>query len=184
MDELTKKELWRDAIGWVKVVVGALVFAWIFVNCVIVNATVPTGSMEDTIRINDRIIAFRLSYLFSQPQRYDIIVYRSPYIRNRLYVKRIIGVPGDVVTIVDGRVYINGEDEPLRDDFVRGELFGNYGPFPDEGVIPAGSFFVLGDNRNNSVDSRSPTWSDPFVTSDQILGRVLFRYFPRIQRLR
>ncbi|MCL2386331.1 MAG: signal peptidase I [Defluviitaleaceae bacterium] len=172
-----KRELWRDALGWLKTILFALLFAWLFTNYVIVNASVPTGSMEGTIRVNDRIVAFRLSYVFSTPERFDIIVFRGAFDESPLYVKRIIGVPGDTVTIRDGRVFLNDDTEPLRDDFVQGEFFGNHGPY----TVPEDGFFVLGDNRNNSVDSRH--WGNPFVERGQIQGRVIFRYFPGFQNL-
>jgi signal peptidase I len=197
-----KGELLREAFSWAKTIAFALIFAWVFTNFVIVNAVVPTGSMEETIRVNDRIVAFRLSYMFSDPQRYDIIIFPSPSGDGRLYVKRIIGLPGDELTIVNGSVYVNNSNEPfeLRDDFVKGELFGNfpsprmpnsYITIPNDGsppyiTIPDDHYFVLGDNRTNSVDSRS--WGSEgtlrtFVPRDQIQGRVLFRYFPGIQNL-
>jgi signal peptidase I len=175
-----KKELWRDALGWIKTIVFALIFAWFITNFVIVNASVPTPSMEGTIRTNDRIVAWRLSYMFSSPDRFDIIVFRGTEPDSPLYVKRVIGLPGETVTITDGRVFINGSDTHLRDDFVPGgehDFFGNYGPY----IVPENHFFVLGDNRNNSRDSRH--WYDPFVSSRQIRGRVLFRYLPNFRIL-
>ena len=173
-----KGELWSDALGWIKTILFALVFAWLFTNFVIVNAMVPTGSMEGTIRVDDRIVAFRLSYMFSEPQRFDIIVFRGPYDESNLYVKRVIGVPGDTVVIEEGRVFINGESQPVRDDFVQGEFTGNFGPFE----VPENNFFVLGDNRNNSVDSRH--WQNSsFVERGQIQGRVIFRYWPGFRNL-
>jgi len=172
-----KAELWRDALGWAKTILFAVVFALLINNFVIVNASVPTGSMEGTIRVNDRIVAFRLAYMFSEPDRFDIVVFRGPDDSSILYVKRIIGIPGDEVNIIDGRVFVNGNHEPLRYNFVQGEVFGNFGPYE----VPEGHFFVLGDNRGNSIDSRH--WSSTFVGREQILGRVIFRYFPGFQNL-
>jgi len=172
-----KAELKREALSWLKTILFAIVFAWIVINFIIVNARVPSGSMEDTILTNDRLVAFRLSYLFREPQTFDIIVFRGQVDSTTLYVKRVIGMPGDVVSIVDGRVFINGSTEPLRDDFVRGEFFGNYGPYE----VPEGHVFVLGDNRRDSSDSRH--WNNTFVSHDQILGRMVFRYFPRFRIL-
>ena len=172
-----KSELLTEALGWAKTIVFAVVLALVINNFIIVNASVPTGSMMDTIQVNDRIIAFRLAYLFSNPQRFDIIVFRCPDDGVTLYVKRIVGLPGDLVNIINGNVYINNADRPLRDDFVRGEHLRNYGPFE----VPEGKFFVLGDNRSNSIDSRH--WTNQFVAQDTILGRVIFRYFPGFRSL-
>ena len=172
-----KMELLKDAWGWGKTILFAIIFAVVINNFVIVNASVPTGSMENTIRVNDRIVAFRLSYLFSSPNPYDIIVFRGPDDDSILYVKRVIGLPGQEVRIIDGRVFIDGSEQAQRDDFVRGAFFGNFGPY----LVPEGHYFVLGDYRENSVDSRR--WHNTFVPSDHILGRVVFRYFPGFQVL-
>jgi len=137
--------------------------------------------MEQTIRVNDRIVAFRLSYLFSNPQRYDIIVFRAPD-DGVLNVKRIIGLPGETVAVVNGAVYINGSSTDIRDDFVVPRHDGYLGPDFAERVIPDGHFFVLGDSRGNSLDSRQWT-TNSFVAEGRILGRVIFRYFPGFRNL-
>jgi signal peptidase I len=165
-----KKILIADAIGWAKTIVFAIIFALIITRFVIVNAEVPTGSMLGTIRENDRIVAFRLSYAFSQPDTHHIIVFRGPDDPSTLYVKRIIGLPGETVHIANGQVYVDGM--PQYDGFIHGERRGNFGPVD----VPEGHFFVLGDFRTNSADSR--TWNNPFVPQGDILGRVVFRYFP------
>ena len=173
-----RKELWEEALSWAKTVVFAVVFALIVNTFIIVNASVPTGSMLDTIQINDRLVALRLSYLFSDPERYDIVVFRAPDEPRKLYVKRVIGLPGETVTIKAGKVYIDDNQEPLEDFFVRSKPHEeDFGPV----TVPDDSYFMLGDNRDNSADSR--VWKNKFVVSKDILGKVLFRYFPNFKIL-
>ena len=182
-----KKELWQEVISWAKTIIFTLLLAFAINNFVIVNAVVPTGSMEDTIQVNNRIVAFRLSYLFRAPSRYDIVVFRGPEGDPTLYVKRILGLPGERLMIIDGHVHINGSDVPQRYDFVKGHLSGNYGVFNhDTGmmepfVIPEGHFFVLGDNRHASLDSRQ--WEYRYIPRGRVLGRAIFRYFPGFANL-
>lgn len=172
MSENVKKEI----VSWIKTIVLALLLALAIDNFVIVNATVPTGSMETTIMPKDRIVAFRLSYLFSEPERGDIAVFRYPDNEEVLYVKRVIGLPGETVEIQDGYVYINGSDTPLEEPYLKETPTDSFGPY----TVPEGSYFMMGDNRNNSLDSRF--WKNTkFVKKDKILGKVVFKYFPSIR---
>ncbi|MCL1936448.1 MAG: signal peptidase I [Defluviitaleaceae bacterium] len=167
-----------ELFSWIKAIVTAGIIALIVNNFVIVNAMVPTGSMESTIMTNDRIIAFRLSYLFNSPSRFDIVVFRNPDDESVLYIKRIIGMPGETLMIANGRVYIDGERLYEDDEFIKDNFFGTFGPF----VIGEDEYFVLGDNRNNSEDSRA--WDNPFVGRNAILGRAIFKYFRGFEILR
>jgi len=162
----------KEIISWIGVVVLAVAMALFINQVIIVNAKVPSGSMEDTIMTDDRIAAFRLSYLFSEPKRFDIVVFRNPDNESVLFVKRLIGMPGETIEVVDGKVYINGSSVPLDDSFIKEPAFGNAGPF----VVPENSYFMMGDNRNNSSDSRY--WHNKYVANQKILGKVIFKYFP------
>ena len=167
-----KSILITEILSWSKLIVFTVTLAILLNQFVIVNASIPTGSMESAIMPNDRIIAFRLSYLFSDPARFDIVIFRYPDDESRLYVKRIIGLPGETVNIRDGLVFIDDAETSLQDDFIRdGIAWGNYGPFE----VPEESFFMLGDNRGNSEDSRA--WNNPFVHRSGILGRAIFKYY-------
>ena len=174
-----KTELFDEAVGWAKTIIFAVVFALLINSFIIVNASVPTGSMENNIMPGDRIVAFRLSYQFSEPKRFDIVVFRFPKNETELFVKRVIGLPGDTLEIRSGKVYINGAEEPLADDFIKSLSSDNFGPC----VVPEGRYFMMGDNRINSDDSRywgaSGEPNDPirFVAKEKILGKVLFKYF-------
>ncbi|MGN1083791.1 MAG: signal peptidase I [Lachnospiraceae bacterium] len=172
-----KKAVIKEIISWVIV----LVLAFVIGNClnkfVLMKAEIPSGSMENTMQIGDRVFGFRLAYLFSEPKRGDIVMFDYPDDESILYVKRIIGLPGEVVEIVEGKVYINGSTTPLEEDYLKEEPVGSYGKFQ----VPEGCYFMLGDNRNNSWDSRK--WKNKYVAEDKIKCKVLFRYKPGFQWL-
>lgn len=175
-----KTSIKKEILSWIWTIGGAVLVAIFITQFIIVNANVPTGSMKNTIMPKDRIIANRLAYKFDEPERFDIVVFKYPDDENILYVKRIIGLPGDKIEIIDGKVYINDSDEPINDDFIReamAEGKNNYGPYN----VPEGCYFMLGDNRNDSRDSRF--WINTFVEKDKILGKVIFRYYPNFSYL-
>lgn len=167
----------REILDFLAPIIIALVIAMILKYVVFANAIIPTGSMLNTIHENDRVIASRLSYKFNEPERYDIAIFKYPDNEKQLFVKRIIGLPGETVSIQDGTVYITGEDgktTQLEDSFVSPENKGHYnGTF----VVPENSYFVMGDNRGDSFDSRY--WKTTnYVSKDKLVGKVLFRYYP------
>ncbi len=168
----------KEILDWLKVILAAVAISFILNNFVIVNAQVPTGSMENTVMTQDRVFAFRLSYLFENPQRGDIVVFPLPDDESQNYLKRIIGLPGDTVEIKDGKVYINNSEEPLQEDYLKEKPTGDYGPYE----VPENSYFMLGDNRNISLDSRY--WEHTFVKKNKIMGKVILRYYPSIKLLK
>ena len=121
LDEKEKKSggLGKEIFEWVKIVVSAALIAFVLNTFIIANSEVPSGSMENTIMTGDRVIGSRLSYRFEDPKRGDIAIFRFPDNEKIYYVKRIIGLPGETVDIVDGKVYINGSDEPLDEPYIR-----------------------------------------------------------------
>ena len=167
------KELWE----YVKMIIFVVVFVLVVNNFLIINAKIPSESMENTIMTGDRIFGNRLAYLLGDPERYDIVIFRYPDYESQLFIKRDIGLPGETVEIIDGKVYIDGSETPLDDSFTPETPTGNYGPY----TVPEGCYFMLGDNRNNSRDSRF--WQNPYVEEDKILGKAVLRYFPGIKFL-
>lgn len=141
---------------------------------VIINAYIPSGSMENTIMPKDRVIGNRLAYLFSEPERGDIVIFKYPDDETQLFVKRIIGLPGETVTIEDAKVYIGEEQIRLEEPYLKEEWVIDNGSYTFE--IPEGSYLMLGDNRNNSKDSRY--WDNTYVEEEKILGKAVFRYWP------
>lgn len=162
----------KDIFEWIIVLFIAAIAAFILDTQIVVNANIPSGSMKNTIMPGDRIIGNRLAYRNADPERFDIIVFRFPDDKEKVYIKRIIGLPNETVTIVDGKIYINNSKEALCDTYSLEPMTGSFGPY----IIPDGNYFVMGDNRNNSFDSRF--WENTFVAKEDILGKASFRYWP------
>lgn len=191
-----KAVLKAEIISWVEVIAIAIALALIINNFIIINANVPSGSMEKTIMTGDRVLGLRFSYWFSDPKRGDIVVFKYPVedaliqkmsffqkIGYRLsgkstenYIKRIIGLPGETVEIKDGAVYINGEK--LEEDYINGTW-----TVMNDGItfeVPEGHYLMLGDNRNNSSDARY--WPDIALRSgltDNVEEALTYSYVPR-----
>lgn len=164
----------KEIRSWI--ITLGITFLLIFVlkNYVIVNAVTPSGSMENTIMKGDRYFANRLAYLFEEPQRGDIILFYFPDNEKEKYIKRIIGLPGEKVTIIDAKVYINDSKVPLDEPYLKEEWVNGTGPYEFE--VPEGCYFVMGDNRNTSVDARS--WNNKYVAIEKIIGKAGFIYYP------
>ena len=162
------EELWE----YIKMIIFVVMVVFVINNLFLINARIPSESMENTIMTGDRIFGNRLAYLSHDPERFDIVIFKFPDDESQLFIKRVIGLPGETVEILDGKVYIDGSDTPLDDSFTAETPIGDFGPY----VVPEGSYFMLGDNRNCSRDSRY--WIHPFVQKDKILGKAVLRYFP------
>ena len=170
---MKKKQIIKNILDWVKYLAIGFIVAVIISNTVIVNAKVISASMETTVMTDSRIVGSRLAYLIGEPERFDIILFKFPDDETAVpFLKRIIGLPNETVEIRDGKVYINDSDVPLDDSFIKENTWGNYGPF----TVPDGSYFVLGDNRNNSRDSKD--WENKFVAKNKIIGKIFAEYFP------
>lgn len=175
---VVKNSIWKELWEYIKMIIFVIVVVLIVNNVLLINARVPSESMEKTIMTGDRFFGNRLAYLFNDPERFDIVVFKYPDDESQLFVKRVIGLPGETVEIREGKVYINGSDTPLDDSFTPETPMGNYGSY----VVPEGSYFMLGDNRNHSGDSRF--WKQPYVEKDKIVGKAILRYFPGIKILK
>lgn len=171
-----KRRVQREVISWVWVIV-----AFMLIEGTLVQARViPSGSMENTVLIGDHLIVSRIGYdagvpftnwhlpLWRNPKRQQVVVFRPPFSGAPDYIKRVIGMPGDVVEIHQGIVWINGRplNEPYRHE--PPNAFENRGPWK----VPPGSYFMMGDNRENSYDSRY--WG--FISRSSIVGTPLLVY--------
>ncbi len=171
MEEQEEKII-KEVFNWSITIIIALGIAFVISNFVIINAVVPTDSMEGTIMVGDHLITNRLAYKIHNLDRGDIVVFPSPDDEELLLVKRVIGLPGETVDIIDGDVYINGDE--LEEPYVSSPIIDRTKNSSYE--VPEGYVFVLGDNRMVSHDSRY--WEHTFVDIDSIAGKVIVRYWP------
>lgn len=179
-DEEKEPFSWKkEILSWIQILVAAALIAYVLTTYIIANSTVPTGSMENTIMSHSRVLGSRLTYKFSEPERGDIAIFRYPDDKEEgittYYVKRIIGLPGETVDIVDGRIYINGSDTPLDEPYLHEEM-DMYGKDHLHYSVPEGHYFMLGDNRNNSNDARF--WKNKYVPEEDLIAKVYLEYFP------
>lgn len=166
----TRNAMWyiKELMPYVLIVILAL-----FLNTfIIINAKIPSGSMETTIMTGERVFGNRLAYLRSDPERYEIVIFHYPDDESFLFVKRIIGLPGETIELKDGQVYINGVNDMEHETFVSSDRHDDFGPY----TVPEGCYFVLGDNRAHSNDARF--WNIKCVRKDKIVGRAGLRYWP------
>lgn len=163
----------KEIISTVLYMAAVMCVIMLFIQFVAQRTCVDGDSMNDTLQSGDNLMVDKLSYRFKEPERYDIIVFPYEHKENTYYIKRIIGLPGETVQVKDGMVYINGE--------VQTE------PYGKEAMLYAGTagepftladdeYFVLGDNRNNSSDSRDPSVGN--IHRDKIVGKAFIRIWP------
>jgi len=172
--ESEKRSSVKEILSWILYFVAAILAALFIKNCLIINMHVPTGSMENTIMPGDRLIGNRLSYIKDGPERGDVVVFKYPDDEKETYVKRVIGLPGETVEIRDAKIYINGSEEPLEEDYLKEDWTVATGNYHFE--VPEDSYLMLGDNRNDSWDARY--WTNPYVREDKILGKAAVIYWP------
>jgi len=130
---------------------------------------IPSRSMEPTLLINDRIIVTRFSYWVKEPNRGDVVVFKYPLETKKDYVKRLIGLPGEKVQVINSKLYIN--DILVEEPYLpQGVKTADFGPVQ----VPPDRYFMMGDNRNNSSDSR--VWG--FVSDDLLIGKSQVIYWP------
>jgi signal peptidase I len=171
----------RTILEYVVLAVVAVAVALLIQAFLVKPYRIPSASMEDTLLIGDRVLVDRVSWRFSQPERGDIVVFHAPVI-GPVLIKRIIGLPGDEISLSGGFVYINGRrlDEPyvrLIDGHQEpSEPFSNGLPWSlqEPYKVPADSYFVMGDNRTDSGDSRD---FGP-IKREQFVGRAFGKYWP------
>ena len=167
------KGIVKELLGWIVYIAIIIGLTWLIITFVGQRTRVSGHSMEATLHDGDNLIVDKLSYHFREPKRFEIIVFPYRHKENTYYIKRNIGLPGETVQVKDGYVYINGE-----------KLDENYGleVMEDAGIaaepieLGEDEYFVLGDNRNHSSDSRDP--SVGILHRDELIGRAWVRIWP------
>lgn len=159
--------------SWILDILIILVVVYLITTFVGQRTSVIGDSMKSTLHDGDQVIIDKISYRFVEPERFDIIVF--PYKMNpeHYYIKRIIGMPGETIELKDGRIYIDGE--PLEEDYGLEPIM-TYGVADEPLTIPEGEYFVMGDNRNNSSDSRYADVGN--IPADDIIGKAWIRIWP------
>ena len=174
-DANTWLRVWRSQQENIRLVAIALVLALLIRIFIAEPRYIPSNSMLPTLHTGDRLVVEKVSYHFHQPEKGDIVVFEPPqllqnlgYRKDQVFIKRIIGKPGQKVSVNNGKVYI--DDQPLAEDYIAEP--------PDYQLasvqVPDNEFFVMGDNRNDSNDSH--VWG--FLPKQNIIGRAVFRFFP------
>jgi signal peptidase I len=180
LDRFSKLQRARWLEGWDSVV-GALLGALLLVKFVIRPFYIPSGSMEPTFLVNDRILVNSFMYNFTQPNRGDIVVFVPPPEAARpaseseiILIKRVVAVAHDRVEVKDGKLFLN--DVELTEPFTNGPISGTYGPE----TVKEGHIFVMGDNRNNSRDSRfiGEGHGNGQIPLANVMGRAECIFFP------
>ena len=174
-----KRSVAKEVLSYILVMGIALIVAIVVNNFVIINATVPTNSMANTINENDKLFGYRLAYLFFEPQRGDVVIFEHQCYKKsekEALVKRVVAIEGDTVEIIDGVLYRNGK--VIEEAFLMEPMEGTYGPY----VVPADCYFLLGDNRNISDDARF--WDYPYVKKDDIIAKAVFKYSPSFESIK
>jgi len=172
--EVEKVDPKREIISWILYIGFVILATWLILHFVGQRTVVDGRSMNDTLQDGDNLIVEKLSYRFGDPQRFDIIVFKPYEDSDELYIKRIIGLPGETVRIdEDGNIYIDGE--LLEEDYGK-ETIENPGRASEEITLGEDEYFVLGDNRNNSTDSRTERVGN--VSRDSIVGKAWLRIWP------
>lgn len=179
-----KKPLWQELVEWGINIAGAFLLVMFIYHFVCMLVVVDGNSMYPTLHSGEVMVvskyAYGTSYIFNQPvvlggepELFDVVVCHYPDRDNTNFVKRVVGLPGDTVEIRDGYLYVNGVKH--EEKFLQARMVSDYGPY----TVPEGHYFMMGDNRNNSNDSRNVQVGA--VARDQILGRVegvLWRQVP------
>ncbi len=187
-----KRSTAREAFSYLKVIAAAVIVSVLLSRFVLINAFIPSESMENLLSVKDRVFGCRLSYLFNGPERYDVVLFHYP-VNGTIYIKRVIGLPNETVEIRKGKIYIDGSEEPIKENYLPEKWVSRNDGYTFE--VPDDCYLMLGDNRNYSEDARD--WAQcavedgiasneeeaqkyQYVHKDEIIARAVLKYYPKV----
>ena len=170
---MKERSILVELLSWLIYIVIVVILSLGIITFIGQRTKVSGHSMETTLSDGDNLIVDKISYRFRDPERFEIIVFPFQYEEHTYYIKRIIGLPGETVQVIDGYVYINGE---VLDENYGLEVMDDPGIAAEPITLGEDEYFVLGDNRNHSSDSRDP--SVGVLHRDDIMGRAWIRIWP------
>ena len=170
---MKERSILGELLSWLIYIVIVVILSLGIITFIGQRTKVSGHSMETTLSDGDNLIVDKISYRFRDPERFEIIVFPFQYEEHTYYIKRIIGLPGETVQVIDGYVYINGE---MLDENYGLEVMDDPGIAAEPITLGEDEYFVLGDNRNHSSDSRDP--SVGVLHRDDIMGRAWIRIGP------
>ena len=175
VEEVSEKEpnILKEILGWVLYVLIIIAATYFIITYVGQRTKVSGHSMEPTLQDGDNLIVDKVTYRFRDPERYEIIVFPYKYAENTFYIKRIIGMPGETVQVIDGYVYINGDKLEESFDLIDES---KKGIAAEPITLGEDEYFVMGDNRNHSSDSRDS--SVGVLKKSDFVGRAWIRIWP------
>lgn len=166
--------IFRELLSWIFYFIIIIVLTYVIITYVGQRTMVSGSSMETTLSDGDHLLVDKISYRFRDPKRYDIVVFPYKYEKNTYYIKRIIGLPGETVQVVDGYAYIDGV--LLDTDIYGTEVMEDAMMAAEPITLGEDEYFVLGDNRNHSSDSRDP--SVGVIRREDLMGKAWVRIYP------
>jgi len=164
------ESVWKEVKDWTVSILVALALAFLIRTFIVELYIVEGPSMRPTLESQERLVVNKFIYRFRPPEKGEILVFRYPRDKTRDFIKRVIATEGDTIEIKDGRVYVN--DKLLNEDYILEKTRSEYA----KATIPQGTVFVMGDNRNNSEDSRFVDVG--FVPYDLIKGKAIVVFWP------
>ena len=170
--EKKKKSVGREILEWILTIAAALLIALVIRTFIFEPVRVEGTSMNNTLADREIMFVTKYDYIAGDPRRFDVVICRYPGRGSTNFVKRVVGLPGDTVELKDGYLFVNGEpyEEPYISDEYRAGGLNDFGPY----TVPQDQYFVMGDHRNNSNDSRS----QGALSRSMIIGHARSVLFP------